>query len=140
MTFVDRSGSTEMSLADYMEAEERPSGLISNVCLPWSNGRAATERVARTPADYPIVAVAAWQPEGERPRLAATGLDVRPFRLTAAEIAVDGELSAENIAAASEAARYASRHPGDFRGDAAYRAEMAAVLTRRVLHQLAQVD
>jgi CO/xanthine dehydrogenase FAD-binding subunit len=37
------------------------------------------------------------------------------------------------IAAAAEAARAATTHPGDFRGDAAYRAEMAAVLTRRVL-------
>jgi CO/xanthine dehydrogenase FAD-binding subunit len=27
----------------------------------------------------------------------------------------------------------ATDHPGDFRGDAAYRAEMVAVLTRRVL-------
>ena len=36
----------------------------------------------------------------------------------------------------ANAAAAASSHPGDFRGDAAYRADMAAVLTRRVLMQL----
>ncbi|MCZ7672864.1 MAG: hypothetical protein M5U34_39945 [Chloroflexi bacterium] len=32
------------------------------------------------------------------------------------------------------AAKTACTHPGDFRGGAAYRADMAAVLTRRVLN------
>ncbi len=40
------------------------------------------------------------------------------------------------LIAAAEAASDANTHPGDFRGDAAYRADMAAVLTRRVLRQL----
>ena len=40
------------------------------------------------------------------------------------------------ITAAADAARAAASHPGDFRGDAAYRAEMAAVLTRRVVQSL----
>jgi CO/xanthine dehydrogenase FAD-binding subunit len=52
---------------------------------------------------------------------------------------VNGQLSIVNeevIEQAGAVARDSSVHPGDFRGDAAYRAEMAAVLVRRVLRQL----
>ncbi|HQF70114.1 MAG TPA: xanthine dehydrogenase family protein subunit M, partial [Promineifilum sp.] len=93
------------------------------------------ERVARTPADAPIVSVTLWRPDGGAVRLAATGISPRPMRLRAAEAAL-GDGTAEAVAAAAEAARAAALHPGDFRGDAAYRAEMAAVLTRRVLQSL----
>jgi probable selenate reductase FAD-binding subunit len=116
----------EMSLADYLAAEERPSTLITAVTIPWTAGQGRSERVARTPADYPIVSITLWQPAKGAARLAATGLGERPFRLTTAEANLD------NIDAAATAAQAANQHPGDFRGDAAYRAEMAAVLTRRV--------
>ena len=32
--------------------------------IPWTKGQGAAERVARTPADYPIVSVVAWLPAG----------------------------------------------------------------------------
>ena len=116
----------EMSLVDYLATELRPSTLITAVTIPWSAGQGRSERVARTPADYPIVSITLWRPVAGSPRLAATGLGERPFRLTTAEANLD------NIEAAATAAQAANQHPGDFRGDAAYRAEMAAVLTRRV--------
>lgn len=121
--------SGDISLADYLAADERPSGLVTEVRLEWGNGRSASARVARTPADDPIVAVIAWQPEGGPVRLAASGVAPRPTRLTAAEAADDNE-------AAVQAAQTARTHPGDFRGDAAYRGEITAVLTRRVLNEL----
>ena len=102
------------------------STLITAVTIPWSAGQGRSERVARTPADYPIVSITLWRPVAGSPRLAATGLGERPFRLTTAEANLD------NIEAAATAAHAANQHPGDCRGDAAYRAEMAAVLTRRV--------
>jgi len=120
------------SLADYLMAAERPSGLITHVVIPWGNGRGVSERIARTPADYPIVSVTGWQPDSANLRLAATGIAARPVRLTAAEAA----LAAGNTMTAVQAAQSACQHPGDFRGDAAYRAEMTAVLTRRVLTSL----
>ena len=116
-----------MSLVDYLAAEVRPSTLITAVTIPWAAGQGRSERVARTPADYPIVSITLWRPVAGAPRLAATGLGERPFRLTTTEANLD------NIEAAVTAAQAANQHPGDFRGDAAYRAEMAAVLTRRVL-------
>ncbi len=116
-------------LADYLAIEERPSTLITAVVIPWENGQGRSERTARTPADTPIVSITCWQPENASVRLAATGLGKRPFRLTNAE-----SILAEGgpVEAAAQAAQAASAHPGDFRGDADYRAKMAAVLTKRV--------
>ncbi|WP_420627450.1 FAD binding domain-containing protein [Candidatus Leptofilum sp.] len=120
-----------LSLADYLADAERPSGLITTISIPLPAGRGASHRVARTPADYPIVSITGWQLPDGSVRLAATGLGERPFRLTQAEQATQTD-----SAAAANAAANANTHPGDFRGDANYRAEMAAVLTRRTLNQL----
>jgi len=118
-----------ITLADYLAADKRPSGLITRIHLPWGNGRGRSQRVARTPKDTPIVSVTGWQPENGRWQLAATGAGTRPFRLTAAEqILANGSLDE-----AIQSAQNACAHPGDFRGDSAYRTEMTAVLTRRVL-------
>ncbi|MBK7217514.1 MAG: hypothetical protein IPH95_10765 [Candidatus Promineofilum sp.] len=122
-----------ISLAAWLADDDRPPGLITEFDIFWPAGRGVAERVARTPADTPIVAVTLWQPRDGAPRLAATGIAPRPLRLAAAEAALRGGIDEASIAAAAEAARAATTHPGDFRGDAAYRAEMAAVLTRRVL-------
>ncbi len=42
-----------MSLVDYLGAAERPFGLITAITIPWQTGQFASERVARTPVDYP---------------------------------------------------------------------------------------
>ena len=125
-----------ISLAAYLADDERPPGLITEFDVYWPAGRGAAERVARTPADYPIISVTLWQPHDGAPRLAATGIAPRPLRLTAAEAALRSSRDEAGITAAAEAARAAAIHPGDFRGDAAYRAEMAAVLTQRVLSRV----
>jgi CO/xanthine dehydrogenase FAD-binding subunit len=134
-----RTGSDQpaaLSLADYLQADERPAGLITALSCRWQSGRGGHQRVARTPADTPIVSISAWQPEGQNPRLAASGLAPRPFRLTAAEAMIANDLDEAAVERAAAAVKAANRHPGDFRGDAAYRAEMGAVLTRRVLQML----
>ena len=123
----------EMSLADYLGAEERPFGLITAINIPWQAGQFASERVARTPADYPIVSITLWQPDGASPRLAATGIAPLPERLAASEKALAGGIDDVSLETAVAAAKAQCSHPGDFRGDASYRADMAAVLTRRVL-------
>lgn len=125
-----------VSLAAYLDADGRPAGLITTVRISVVRGNWASERLARTPADYPIVSVVGWRPLGKSIRLAATGTGERPLRLSAAETAVATTLNETTIAAAAAAAQAGADHPGDFRGDAAYRAEMAAVLTRRVLRDM----
>ncbi|MCA9917662.1 MAG: FAD binding domain-containing protein [Anaerolineales bacterium] len=119
------SQQNSVSLANYLADGERPSGLITAITIPLPAGSGASHHVARTPADYPIVSITGWRMDDGTVRLAATGLGERPFRLTAAE-----QAKSEQAAAA------ANTHPGDFRGSASYRAEMAAVLTRRTLNQL----
>lgn len=125
-----------MSLSNYLQVDDSPSGLISEISLDWTGGQGASERVARTPADYPIVSITCWKPAQGTPRLAATGLGARPFRLSAAEALLKDGLDEQSVLAAAEAAGAANSHPGDFRGNAAYRTDMAVVLTRRVLEQL----
>jgi len=125
-----------IELAAYLDAANQPAGLISGLQVEWGAGKGSSERVARTPADYPIVSITAWQPLDNAPRLAATGITLRPTRLFAAEAALADGLDERSIEAAAAAARETAVHPGDFRGSAAYRAEMAAVLTRRVLRGL----
>ncbi len=127
-----------LTLAAYLQDDERPPGLITEILVPWPAGSGAAERVARTPADQPIVSVTAWRPDDGAIRLAATGIGPRPQRLTAAEATVFGgqngpALDGATIDEAAAKAQAVADHPGDFRGDAAYRVKMAGVLTRRAL-------
>lgn len=138
LTFAGLSGTEETSLAAYLVGDDTQTRLISSLQIPWTKGQGATERVARTPADYPIVSVVAWLPSGGAVRLAATGIGSLPERLYAAEKILPAEFNEDDVSAAASAAKNAAHHPGDFRGDAAYRAQMAEVLTRRVLQRLGQ--
>lgn len=128
--------SETVGITAYVEANSRPQGLITAVTITLQPGKSAAARVARTPADYPIVSVTGWLPQGGAARLAATGIAARPLRLTAVEAACQDGLNEASLGSASAAAAAATTHPGDFRGDAAYRAEMAVVLARRVLQEL----
>lgn len=123
----------QLSLGGYLAARQQVAGLITAVSLEWVPGRGGSERVARTPADDPIVSVTLWQPEGQLPRLAATGVAAYPLRLAEAESTLADGIDERSVYRAAAAAQAAAGHPGDFRGDAQYRAEMAAVLTRRLL-------
>lgn len=122
-----------ISLVDYLAAAERPNGLITEIRLPWEQGRGGSERVARTPADYPIVSITAWQPSGHPPRLAATGISDRPTRLGKAEAVLATGLAATAVETAAATAAAQTSHPGDFRGSKDYRGKMAAVLVQRVI-------
>lgn len=132
ITLLDQT-SRNIGISDYLAAERRPDGLITGVAIPWHNGVGASERVARTPADYPIVSVTIFKPAQGHARLAATGIDLRPVRVEEAEQAMVSGAGAEEVALA---AKDRTRHPGDFRGDTRYRAEMAFVLTKRLLGEI----
>jgi CO/xanthine dehydrogenase FAD-binding subunit len=100
--------------------------------------RGALMRVARSPRDRAIVAaVAVLIVTGEvcrDGRLAVAGASPQPLCLTAAELGLAGQaLTPERGANAAEAVRQASRPVGDYLGSAAYRREMAGVLTGRAL-------
>lgn len=122
-----------IALRDYLGSKPADDRLITEISLEWRAGNGAGYRVARTPADQPIVSVTVWKPEEEPIRVAATGIDKLPVRLDAVENDLPPHLDQESVFKSAEAAKALSRHPGDFRGDSSYRAEMAAVLTRRAL-------
>jgi CO/xanthine dehydrogenase FAD-binding subunit len=127
---VARSGAAgeQIGLGEVLplRGEKLRGRLVTRLLLPL-NARLAYESVARTPADQPIVcAAAACWPSG-RTRLALGGFGPAPV------LALDGP----EAQGAEDAARSAYSDAGDEWASAEYRREMAQVLTRRCLQQLA---
>lgn len=128
-------------LPEYLASrpELRRGGLVVALHIPLKPVAAALERVARTPRDTPVVAVAATLELAggscREVRLVAAGLAPGPVRLSAAEAALRGAaLSAEACErAARAAANVAADPPSDLRGTAQYRRHLAGVLVRRAL-------
>jgi CO/xanthine dehydrogenase FAD-binding subunit len=109
--------SYELPLEEFMAAKPRDV-LVTGVSFALG-GEAAYERVARTPADSPIVAVIGRRAaEGEVVRLAFCGVADRPALLAPSE-------TQELVP------------PADFRGSSAYRRAVAGVLADRVSRTLA---
>jgi probable selenate reductase FAD-binding subunit len=101
------------------------STLITRLHLPAlpAEARAAYEKVARTPADLPIVCVAAMQ-IGKGVRLALGGVAERPIVMRLTDVTPDQ---------ASQHVRQAIYPPSDYFASADYRREMAGVLVKRAL-------
>ena len=117
-------------LADLLA--DRPAllgrGLITELRLPWPNAgvRGGLARVARTPADHPIVAAAAVV-DGSRLCVALGGVTPLPI-----VVKLDtGDDLAQTIASAMSGLDLVS----DFRGSAEYRQAMAPILARRAVEQ-----
>jgi len=109
-------------LAEWLPAS---STLITRLHLPAlpAAARAAYEKVARTPADLPIVCVAAVQ-IGSVVRLALGGVAERPIVMRLTDVTADQ---------AAQHVRQAIYPPSDYFASAAYRREMAGVLVKRAL-------
>ena len=94
-----------------------PSGRIITAVSISALGTAAVRRTARTPADRPIVAAVARRHQDET-RLALSGVAEHP-------VLVDPNDPTAGLTP-----------PADFRGTSAYRLELAAILSARVLGDL----
>ena len=112
VTVQTSTGEARVLLAEF-ELGERE--LITAVALQ-RQGQTASDRVARTPADRPIVAVVGRR-VGEDVMLAACGVAERPVLIKANEI---DQLML----------------PADFRGSSDYRREMTKILMNRILQAL----
>jgi carbon-monoxide dehydrogenase medium subunit len=133
---------TVVNLDCFLDAPHQflDGGLITGVTAlpPTGAPGVAMARVARTPRDKPIVAVAARVTrEGERcgdVRIALAGVADRPARARDAEDRLMGQPFDTGVMDAAMTAMVEHLNPpSDFKGSSEYRREMAAVLTRRAL-------
>ena len=119
-----------ISLGDILALRDKILGnqLVLGILIP-INTHLAYEYIARTPADFPIVAAAVAQWPSGRTRVSLAGYGASPM------LATDGpEPGGVEIAA-----REAYRDAGDEWASAEYRSAMAEVLTRRCLNQIYEV-
>lgn len=118
VTVQTAGGERRLALADFLSDVENAlaNGILTSVSLA-KGGETADARVARTPADAPIVAAVGRRDEAGNLYLALCGVTERPALVDPDEI--------ENV-----------DPPADFRGSAEYRREMAGVLGRRVIAAL----
>jgi CO/xanthine dehydrogenase FAD-binding subunit len=109
--------------------------LITTVSIPRPRWL-VYEQVARTPADRPILcaAVAGIFDEGAPGRLgvALGGFDARPLLVSTVDVALGSQHAVEEIGRRASQAYAAA---GDAWASAAYRAEIAGVLVRRMMRQ-----
>jgi CO/xanthine dehydrogenase FAD-binding subunit len=115
------AGSSWLALPDFLAdiAGGLQSGLVTAVSLVRS-GQGRGERVARTPADRPIVAAVARRDDARQIHLALCGVAPTPI-LVATNL---DQLKASLVP------------PGDFRGSSAYRRQVAITLSKRVIDSL----
>jgi CO/xanthine dehydrogenase FAD-binding subunit len=103
----------------------RPKGLITSISIPL-NIKTSFEYVSKTPADKPIVCASLAQWNSGRTRLTLGGFGRNPM------LGMDGTESN----GVEEVARNAYQEAGDEWASAEYRAEMAAVLSKRCLDNI----
>lgn len=116
----DSKQSQVSSLGEYLLTRQK--GLITSITLPL-NVKTAFEYVSKTPADKPIVCASMTQWKSGRTRLTLGGYGQNPL------LAMDGTESN----GVEEAARNAYHEANDEWASAQYRAEMAAILSKRCL-------
>jgi CO/xanthine dehydrogenase FAD-binding subunit len=115
VSVMSGGGTQQLALTAYLR--EPAPGIITAVHIR-IDGRGAEARLARTPADSPIIAAVARRGDDGKLRLALCGVAATPILIE------------------TEAIRSLQPY-GDFRGSAEYRREMAAVLSQRVISALA---
>jgi len=142
LVVVDNRSESTVALANFLSHRSKYMNamLISEIVipLPQSGERVAFEKVSRTPADLPIVCVAARAridgAVGRDVRVAVGGVGARAMRVETIEQTLEGRaLDAQSI---TRSAFDSIETIENFMGSAEYRREMAAVLLRRTLKQL----
>ncbi len=117
VTLMNAGGNQQIPLQDLSRDAVNEAVVISVSLDP--RGATASARVARTPADSPIVAAVGRKNEAGQFQLAFCGIGERPLLANLGELA-------------------GLTPPADFRGSSTYRREMAITLGKRVLDQLAK--
>ena len=146
---VVRKDTRTVPLADFLSMREHllmtkvtsVMALLTEITVPMTNPRASLQTVARTPKDKPIVSVCAAarieKNMARDVRIALGGIAETAVRASAAEKVLEGQALIDALVEKAARAAVEDLSPrGDFRGSAAYRKEMAVVLTRRAIKEL----
>lgn len=114
VTIQSATGTQIMALADFLAdvPANLNDGLLTCVSIA-TEGQTASDRVARTPADKPIVAVLGRRDKAGQIHLACCGVAAPPILVSLDQIS-------------------ALNPPADFRGSSDYRRQMAITLAERV--------
>ena len=134
-------GAPEVRLAlMVLEAETvSADGFVTQVRLPAQTLLTSLQRVARTPLDEPIVAVAVGLQAGDgvvaRARFAVSGIGQNPMQVETAEAILQSQALTSELIDKVAASVMDSANPSycDYRGSAEYRREMAGILARRAV-------
>jgi carbon-monoxide dehydrogenase medium subunit len=142
---VARSGSGERTIpaeaffVGLLETALRPDEILTAVTVAVTP-RSAYAKFPNPASHYAVAGVcAAVQGNGAvtAARIGVTGAAPSAYRATAAEAVLTGQaLSAQTIAAASDAAYDGRELLGDIHASAEYRAQLIRVLTRRALEKI----
>jgi carbon-monoxide dehydrogenase medium subunit len=130
----------------HMTTSRAPGELIVEAHFPVlpAGAGAAFDEFTRRHGDYAIAAVGAivgFGPDGRAKdvRVATCGIGSRPMRLPEAEAMLQGtEVTANDLAAAGEAAKAAVTAPDDMHATTSYRRRVVATLVRRVVETAAK--
>ena len=151
-TTVVRKDTRTVALADFLSMREHllMMALLTEIIVPMNNPRASLQTVPRTSSDKPIVSVCAAarieRNSARNVRVTLGGVAETAVRAVDAEKALEGKsLSDSAIENAAQLAAIGLSPRGDpsttlrtsFRGSVEYRKEMAVVLTRRAVKELA---
>lgn len=130
----------------HMTTSRQPGELIVEAHFPVlpSGAGAAFNEFTRRHGDYAIAAVGAivgFGADGRAKgvRVATCGIGSKPMRLREAEALLEGsEVTANDLAAAGEAAKAAVTAPDDMHATTSYRRRVVATLVRRVVETAAK--
>jgi len=133
----------EAFFVDYYETVREPGELLEAVQVPLqreASGSVYLKFLPRTQDDYATVSSAAWievdpaTGECRRARIALGCVGPTPFRVTAAEALLVGELPGEELLReAAERVREVCDPLSDTRGSADYKRDIAGVFVRRAI-------
>lgn len=142
VSLVNLVGTRHLPLTDFLADPGHlpPGTLVVEIALPAppTSSGFGLARVARTPADRPIVAAATALTLADgrctHARLALAGVGPWPVRLPAAEAVLSGQVVNEHVLSeVVERVKTDVNPPEDFRASADYRREIAGVVARRAL-------
>lgn len=130
----------------HMTTSREPGELIVEAHFPVlpAGAGAAFDEFTRRHGDYAIAAIGAivgFGPDGRAKdvRVATCGIGSKPMRLREAEAVLEGsEVTAQDLAAAGEAAKAAVTAPDDMHATTSYRRRVVATLVRRVVETAAK--